>query len=168
MFTSFRISSIFLSLALFSIFVVIFFFTYAQHIEKKIISNQVISVVDDMKEDLDTLKVPKDVTDLILLSSKNPNLEEEDKEISKNNRKLLIKAVLMFGCLFLICVIGIYYFWKRDKYDFKDLLKKNLITMLFVALTEIYFMNRFAKNYISLDPNIVKLELLKNIEKLGD
>lgn len=163
----FGIASMLVAISLFSVFIVIFFFLYARRVEEKIVEIQVKNVINDMYEDLNTLRVPEDFTKIILNNMKNPNLTEEDLAVTENNKKVLKNAIIYSSLLLLFSGIGIFYIHSKYKIDLKILFKKSLIIILFVALTEFYFLNRIAQNYNAIDPNKIKLLILENIKDLN-
>ena len=156
MFNKEEIANIILHVTLISTFIGIFFFTYGSHIEENIVKKQVAFLIEDNKEFVSL--IPNDTKKKIVDKINNIKLDlaEDDKKVTEQNKKLLIKAATVLGIVF---VVGVAIVWKMSeiyKFDFIHLLKENLIILCFVALTEFTFLTYYAQNYLSIDPNIIR------------
>jgi hypothetical protein len=80
----------------------------------------------------------------------------------------MMKAAIV-NIIFTIIVVSIIYFLynKSGKnFNMKTLIYQNLILLVFVALTEFSFITFFAADYVSINTNNIKLNVIKNIENL--
>ena len=65
--------------------------------------------------------------------------------------------------IFVIVIIGFIFKW--NYYYINFLFKSGLYSLLFVAITETLFMFLIAQNYLSADPNKIKLNILETFFK---
>lgn len=160
-------ASIMMSVMFVSTFICVFYFTYAVHIERNVIKNQVESVVDDFVEDLAFL--PQDMLDKMKQYTKSLKIsgtgaEEADAKVEKANKEIFYNAIKIISISLVIGLLGItaasYYF----KFSMIELLKKNSIILVLIALTEFIFLTFFGQNYMSADSNYVKYELINSIQ----
>ena len=160
-----RIANIIIAVALISVFIGVFFFTYAAKIEQKIVVERSAQIAYDltstMKETMsarDKELINEQITPFLVIPQ---SLEQQDKIVQENNKELLnsaIKAIVIFVVLCALVLAALCMFYKIPLFD---LIKDNLIILVFVALTEFIFLTFFAQNYITIDSNFVK-------EKISD
>ena len=163
--------NILIHVGIMALFLTVFFFTIAQYFEKKIIEDQIDFVIDDfvgnsLKPVPETTK--KEIKHEINSAFAKQDLSKADKSVQKENKKISKKAWIFVGTLlsiiFVIVVIfGFIYKWER--YYLKFLFNSSLISLIFVALTETLFMFLIAQNYLSADPNQIKMKI---IDTIGD
>ena len=103
----------------------------------------------------------------LLLQIKPPELSEEDDEVKKLNNKIIIKTRDSIIIFIIILSIIIYFLYITSKKDFnmKILIYQNFILLFFIALTEYSFITFFIADYISINTNNIKYDILQNIEK---
>ena len=152
-----------------ALFLTIFFFTISQYFEKKIIEDQIDFVIDDFVGN--SLKpVPKTTKDEIKHEINSAfdkqDLSKADESVRKENKKISKKAWIFVGILlsiiFVIVVIfGFKFRWER--YYLKFLFNSAFISLIFVAITETLFMFLIAQNYLSADPNQIKMKIIDTI-----
>lgn len=152
-----------------ALFLTIFFFTIAQYFEKKIIEDQIDFVIDDfignsLKPVSETTK--KEIRKEINKAFDKQDFTKADKSIIKENNKISKKAWMFVGILLVVIFIivltfGFIYKWER--YYLKFLFNSALISLIFVAITETLFMFLIAQNYLSADPNQIKLKIIETI-----
>ena len=163
------IISVMMNVLLISVFIGFFFFTYGTYIEHKVVKSQTKLLSDDIYNI--TKLFGKNINIKIkeeLLQVKLPDLSKADKYTIKSNNEIMMKAVKV-NILFTIIVVSvIYYLYNKSEKDFnlKTLIYRNLILLFCVALTETSFITFFAADYVSIDTNNVKLNVVKNVEKL--
>jgi RsiW-degrading membrane proteinase PrsW (M82 family) len=80
----------------------------------------------------------------------------------------MMKAVKVNIIFTLVVVVLIYFIYTKSNKDFnlKTLIYQNLILLLFVGLTEFSIITFYAADYVSIDTNNIKLNVVKNVEKL--
>lgn len=171
-----NIFAIFLQVILTFVFLSIFFFSYVSNSEKDSFKLQMNIVVDDLAPDFDLRSlVPPGQEDLaaimldgsLELVRKNAlkNSVSEEIVINKKNDVLKNKAYLWagiaIGVLVLIVIILVILGYSLP---FHIHLKEALITVFFVALTELIFLNIFSTKYWSVDPSQVRHRLGDSIQ----
>ena len=165
------IINILLHVGLMSLFLTIFFFTIAQYFEKKIVEDQISFVIDDFVGN--TLKPIDDATKKEIKNKindifKNQDFSKEDDNVKEENKKIKKKAWGFVGVLLsiigiIVVMAGFIYQW--DIYYIKYLLSSSIFSLLFVAITETLFMFLIAQNYLSADPNKIKLNIIDTLIK---
>ena len=161
------ISNILIGVLLFAIFIGIFFFTYAVKIEKEILNKQITNLVENLLQDIKHIDELKSKISQFVESLKNIDLSEEDRKIKEENDKIIKKAVtfLSIFAVVIISIVAVLYFF--FKINIKEIISTNVLLLLFIAITEIFFFNAIASKYISLDPNRVKLKIVEELQKLA-
>ena len=173
MLKAFETSNVIMHIMIISVFIGIFFFTYGAYLEKKILQNQLDFLVDDS---LDSLKIfLPEISESIKKPLReyqiklNPNADEE---VSKANKQIMKKAMYAILIGFVIGVIIIFVLSKKldmegntTKQFVMKLVKYNLMALVVIALTEFSFAAGFAQNFMSLDLNRIKKEIVDNLIK---
>jgi|UniRef100_A0A6C0CYV6 multisubunit Na+/H+ antiporter MnhG subunit len=157
------IANILIGLTLFSIFLCIFYFTYASKVENDILGIQIKNLVDSLTENIEATPIDRNALLAILDNVKVNDLSAADAQVKASNDTLIHKAVValaIFGIVSIAIIAGLWYVYR---FDLKTLLAVNLLLLLFIALTEIFFLNVIAKAYRSLDPNAVKKNIVDKI-----
>lgn len=162
-----EISHILISIVFFSVFLFLFFFTFAKFIEERIILKQIEIVANDFIDDFKNMDIPLDKLKLAISKITLPDISEEDQKVKIKNKKLLIKALIFNGLIALLGGIGVFYLWKKDGINIKEILRKNFIVLIFVFIIEVLFLVIIARNFISVDPYVLKARIIENIRNLG-
>ena len=156
---------------LISLFIGIFFFTYGAYIEHKILESQIdflsLDIMNNVKLFGKNINIKFKEK---LLELTPPDLSNEDENVKNGNQKILIKAIVSI-IVFTIAICSIIYFlYKKSKKDFniKTIIYQNLILLFFIALTEILFITFFVADYITINTNNVKYNIVQNIEKIQE
>lgn len=163
-------------------FLTIFFFVYVQKVEKEEFVSQMNLIVDtlfnDIKNDMPNLintSYPVKQEDIVVLvdgiiglfeskiaidaQGTVKQVYEQNQNVKKSAFKSLIKfisIVVIFATI--VILIG---YCVPIKYQ----LKKALVVVIFVGLTELMFLQVVAKNYITADPNKVKRDLSTAVQR---
>ena len=163
--------NIIIHVGIMALFLTIFFFTIAQYFEKKIIEDQIDFVIDDFVGN--SLKpIPKTKKDelkkKINNAFNNQDLSKADDSVKKQNKKIYDKAWIFVGILLgiiftIVLICGFIFKW--ESYYIKFLINSSLISLIFVAITETLFMFLIAQNYLSADPNKIKLKIVETLAK---
>jgi len=152
-----------------ALFLTIFFFTIAQYFEKKIVEEQIKFVIDDFVGNSLKPLSPNIKTKLknqIDNTFSKIDFTTQDKDVKKQNEIIQNKAWTFVGILVGIIVVIVLIFgfiFKWDNYYLKFLFNSSLISLIFVAITETLFMFLIAQNYLSADPNKIKLKLVQTL-----
>lgn len=162
-----KIPHIILSVIFAATFLTIFYFTYVCKVEKDIVHNQIIFLTDNMySEMLDYL--PGNMIEKLggkIASIKRPDLSLEDDAIKKQNREIFIKTIKSLAILDIIGLSVSFLIARYHNVNFIETLLNNLLILCFIAGTELAFLKIFIVDYISVDPNIIKLQILNKLFK---
>jgi len=158
-------ASIILHIIIIVTFIMIFFFTYGSYLEGQVIKSQMEYIVDDLVGDIKII-APDLASSLKqrIKSIKKPNLEEEDRIVEENNRKLRNKALLVIGSTLIIGLALIYSLSKYYAFNLKDIIIVNTVSLIAVAITYFLFTTFFIASFRSADPNFVKRKLLESLK----
>jgi hypothetical protein len=153
-------------------FLVIFYFNYVNQVEKNAFISQIHLAVDDLTGNLtDIIKyLPTDAKQAIIvrINTEIQNIKKNSNhaQIDKNNNHLenlsfeLILSIMAGFCVFItILTMGNYCL------PLLSTAKEGLLSLAFVALTEFIFLQIVAKNYISADPNLIRYNISKALNK---
>lgn len=148
-----------------SLFLGLFFFTYAAYIEQSVVKDQMAFLSNEISSSVKILG--PDISDQFktyINSLPNINLEDADKTVEQMNKNTKFNAIianLVFTIFVAICVYGIYS--RSDKsFSISEILIKNFIILIFVALTEFIFLTYFGSKFISLNPNLIVHNLISH------
>lgn len=159
------VADIILGIIFISTFIGIFFFTYGSYMEKKIIDEQLNSIISDMLNISILNDKAKGILYDPLKSMKKPNLEEQDKEAAESNKQLIIKASVVLSLIFIIgmtivIVLSIVY-----KFSVLERIGYNLIVLIFIGVIEMAFLTFIGGRYISTDSNFIKKSIINAFEE---
>jgi hypothetical protein len=164
---NFNITKIFIqiitNILLISLFLAVFYFTYAKNEENAIFSNNIKYLSDDLAETIklagpDVYTIIKQKINTVTL----PDLSHEDNNTNTKNNNILKNAIIA-NVVFLIVVIllVLFAYLRSDKsFNLSTIIIQNLIILFFVGLTEYCLLTYFFSEYISVDPNSVKLAVV--------
>ena len=166
----YTIANVIMHVVLMATLVSIFFFFYGSLIEEKVITSQVDNLISDITIDLKAVLSDSD-KNAIMEAFKNlqpPDMSVEDKNASDQNKKLMIKAAKIVGITLIIGLVvsGILAF--MFNFSYIDMIKENIVILIVACAVEFFFLSFFAKNYRSLDPNMVKLTVIKTLQSYAN
>ena len=147
--------SVSISILFISLFIILFFFTYGLYIEKKVVKEQMnflatnISYIFKLFGQNITDKIKYNINNI-----KDINFDEIDNRIAKKNKDT-ISSTISINILFIIVVLAIVssiYKISNNSVNLKNILIKNSIILMFIAL----------------NPNIVYYNVIKNLDKIYD
>jgi hypothetical protein len=165
--TAHTVANIILHVVLISCFIAFFFFIYAaRSIEPEVITIQVDRTINDMTSDLKAFLTDsqKSAIKSVFATAQPPNLSQQDAQVAQNNAILLKKAATYLGLFFVIGITVVIILSFIYKFSFLELLKENILSLVVVAAVEFFFLSFFAKNYRTLDQNMVKLGIVNGIQ----
>jgi len=152
-----------------ALFLTIFFFTIAQYFEKQIVQQQINFVIDDFVGNS-----LKPVTPEMKTKIKNQlneafsglDFEAQDKAVEDQNAEVQKKAWQFVGMLVgiiavVVIIFGFIYKW--EWYYLRFLVNSAVISLIFVAIAETLFMFLIAQNFLSADPNKIKLNIVNTL-----
>jgi hypothetical protein len=145
-----------------SIFISIFFFTYASMIEQEIVVTQTDIIVNDIMQTITPL-LSADQKENIKNNLKIPDNSEADLHSLNSNNALMSDAytnlLMIFGTTMgLSLALSILF-----KHNYYKILVLNLILLVFIGITEFIFLHFIPKNYIIADTNWVRWKILTDI-----
>ena len=171
-----------LMLGVYTAFVGFFFFTYGAYTEKKVVSNQINTLVDSFSEDFIFFagqtesgeELLKDISENIK-NTKAPDLSEVDAKVEKSNSSLIKTASIVLSVTFLVfslLSVTVWYFGLSKKEKRKDpypsIIQRIVLLMIIVMLVEFLFFTLVAGNYSPVDPNSVKKALVESLQKYAE
>jgi hypothetical protein len=152
-----------------SSFIGIFFFTYGKTVEKNIVETQTKNTIKAFGTDFSLFLTPEQKAKMKILTDATleaPDMQKQDDAAEEKNAKLVKLAGKAIGILFAVAVAiiaAIVYFTEVSFKDLGNILLKNGIILLFVALTEFSFLTYVAQNYTEIDPNYIKYKMVKSL-----
>ena len=160
------IANVLCGTSLISVFIVIFFFTYASKIEQKIVEERCTEIVDDLTTPLSS--IPGEYKNLIREKiapylTVSPSMEQEDQKVAEQNRMLLKKSVLIVSVFLISAFLIIFILSRIYRFSFIEILENNLLILIFVGITEFVFLTFFAQNYITIDANFIKEKVVTTV-----
>lgn len=158
-----QITTVILNVTFIAAFIAVFFFTYGKIIEENVVKKQSIFIADNLAKDLSTFIDKQTASDIISKLS-IPNMEAADKkakEINENLQKDATKIVIWGTIIGLVIAFLVSNYYNLE---FFKLLKNNLIILFFVGITYYLFLTYFGQNFISADPNFVRVKILNIIK----
>jgi hypothetical protein len=159
-----QISNIVMNVTMISTFIGIFFFTYGKIIEENVVKGQSELVANYLAKDLSTF-IDNATAQKLTSQLSPPDMTNADKQVELKNAELQSSA---FNILILVAVGGLLFTIILAKYytlNLQSILKTNFVILLFVGLTEYIFLTYIGQNFISLDPNFVRLKILQALQK---
>lgn len=164
MFSPSEITDILINVLFVATFLTVFFFTFVVKIEGDIVKDQVDYLVEDLSENIKLL--PAEATTLLrhqLKTSQRPDMTKADEAVQKSNDEIFWSTIKIVGIALGVGLTGAFAASRYWNFSIMDSLKRNLIILAFIALTEYIFLMTYGRNYRSADPNHVKLVLLNKL-----
>ena len=155
-----------------SIFIVVFFFSYARIMEKNVIEIQTEQVVDYFFDDFVILLQNDQVKDLAkqMLSNLDSYTQDDDARIKAKNQEIINQSLMLISIFATILLLLIIFLFVKNcnKIDLQKMFLKNVALLLVVALTEFLFTTYIASKYISFDPNYIKYTLTDAMKEFAE
>ena len=164
MLTSEEIGNVIMMVVFVATFLGIFFFTYVAKIENEIVVDQVNYLVSDLTQDLKLL--PEETLKIIrqkVNEAQQPDLSKEDEMVEKHNSEILSTATMAITIFLVVGLIVVHIMSRKYNFDMWPMVGRNLIILTFIGIIEYVFLIVFAKNFISADPNYIKLTILDKL-----
>ena len=154
-------------------FLSLFFFLYVVNVEKEIFESQMNFIVDNIYGQLSfasnivmPLEMKSELNSKILTYLDQVQLPSDSYEDIQTSNKYIIDTtiniVVNFTVLFSACLLGL--FCLHLCINLTEHTVQNLIVLGSIALTEFLFLNLVTRNYISADPNHVKLYFAQQLK----
>lgn len=170
--------TVLVSVGLFMLFIMAFFFLLTRKVEKRIVSTSVERVVDTLSQELRALVTPAQAETLgaVLQGVQAPDTRQEDAAVEANNAKLVKKAGLTLGItagVIIVVAVGVFMGMKAKRAaggpgtDNYPNPVKVLLCATFgfaaVALCEVVFLFGVAGRYQPLDTAATRKQLLTSL-----
>lgn len=161
-----NVSSVVLQVTLIIIFISVFFITYTTVIEKDIVVHETDILVNEFFGDLKFALNPEQMS-LFRSSLSNlqpPDMSEADA-VTEANNSVLIKTTI--NVMIVVGIIGFVitaFIVMRYKVDVSEIAKEGIFGLLAVCIVEYIFLRFLVKNYVSLDPNAIKLHIVQILQ----
>ena len=160
-----KIPHIILSVIFVATFLTIFYFTYVCKVENEIVEKQIIFLADNLYDETINY-LPNDIKKRLkenFLKINIPDFSGIDDEISKKNKAIFTKTIYVLAALNVIGLIVSFLIAKKNDLNITNIILKNFLILVFIAGTELAFLKIFIVDYISVDPNKVKLQILNKL-----
>jgi hypothetical protein len=168
------IPGILVMVALYTVFVSIFFFTYGAYVEKSVVQNNAKLLVEGLVDDISFFGkkiMPSDMAALekLLKNLKLPDTTEMDNQVTQQNKEITKQTAMVVGVGAIIAIVIAIIFWwlivkKTWKYFGINIMVKSLLLLFIVGCTEFFYFTVISKNYRSLDPNVAKKAIIQSIQ----
>ena len=145
-------------------FLIFFFFTYVERIEKMVTIKQTEDITNYFSENifkfLSETNKEKLIEYLNNTSKQKSYIElEKDEKIKKKNKILIRNTIISMSIGFIILstvVVRLVLLIKKNKMMvIQDVIKKNVVILIIIALTEFLYVKLVIQNYISFDTNFI-------------
>ena len=176
--------SIFLTIALFSLFIPVFFFYQAASVEKTVVKESLKDLVNEFSKEFQFMLTPNQSAQVgaVLSTMQMPDMSADDSEVASMNSKLKKKAwmVLGTGTLIIFACIAIIYAAMRYRVTSKGLNPSvalpNIphlafsVAVCFASVIGIEFLFLFvvARQFKPLDTNAVKFSFINTLIDIGN
>jgi len=159
--------NVIISVLFISLFIGAFFFTYGAHIEGLVVKNQMKFLSEDIGGYINLLgnDINKNIKNK-LLELPNIDLREEDDKVKESNSKVMNTALIANIAFIVSSIFIVYYLNQSGNLNIKDIIIKNFIILIFIAITKYAFLTYFGADFISIDPNKVKYNVVENLKNL--
>jgi len=161
------IALILLNIAFIATFLTIFFFTYANKIEKNVIEAQMEYITNNFLDNI-SLFIPDDKKKIIsqYLNYVNiPDLSVQDNKIKDSNNKIMISAIKIVATFFVLTILVTAILAYNYGFSYKEILIQSILTIIIVGVIEYTFLTKFGSKFISADVNFVKYKIVETLEK---
>jgi hypothetical protein len=164
------------------IFLCIFYFVYVVNVEQAEFKNQLNIIVDNLFDSVKTEyinvvtynkekeKISKENMNILIngiIDTLEENITSKSKEaidnINKYNSNIRLIIYIIISALILSIILFFIIF--KCYSQFYIIIKESLIVLIFIAMTELFFLNFISAKYISADPNQIKNSLGQAIHK---
>ena len=159
--------NVIISVLFISLFIGAFFFTYGAHIEGLVVKNQMKFLSEDICGYINLLgnDINKNIKNK-LLELPNISLHEEDEKVKESNSKVMNTALIANIAFVVSTIFIVYYLNQSANLNIKDIIIKNFIILIFIAIAKYAFLTYFRADFISIDPNKVKYNVVENLKNL--
>lgn len=161
-----NVSSVVLQVTLIIIFISIFFTTYTTVMEKEIVIHETDILVNEFFGDLKMALNPAQMT--LFRSSLSdlqpPDMSQADAITEANNSVLIKNTIIVMVAVGIVGFLITGYIVVRYKVDVTEISKEAIFGLLAVCIVEYLFLRFLAKNYVSLDPNSIKLHIVEILQ----
>jgi hypothetical protein len=151
--------------ALIATFIIVFFFSYAAMIEKKIVSNQTSEIIKIFTEKISAFLSDEQNAKMrsLLKTTNPPDLSASDAQVAKSNSDIELKTtriMIIYLGASLVLVSILYYY---GSFSLQPLFIKNFFALGAIALVDFVFISFFARNYKPSDYSIVEKSFYKTV-----
>lgn len=156
-------SQILLTVTILATFVGVLFFTYGKNVEKEIIIKESTFIAESLANDI-KIFLTKDAKEVFAVSLVAPDMTEADANVEAENKKITSKAFSALTVVFFVGLVLTYIFAFFGQIPLMFVVIEGMVILVFVAVTEIFFLNMIAKNYMLSDPNFVKKTVFETLK----
>lgn len=163
------ISKILIHVGIISIFITFFFFTIVHRFEKKIIEKQINFVLNDFIDNSFkpvSFEIKNKIKTQLNDAFSKTDFKKQDQDIKDKNTIIVKKAWTFVGiivCIIVIIILIFKFIFKWEPFYLKFLFNSSIVTLIFIIITQTCFTFLISQNYLSADPNKIKLNILKTL-----
>lgn len=162
-------TNILIHVAIVSFYLTLFFFIFEHNFKRNIVEKQIDTVIDNfVNKSLKPLPTNrrKDIKKQVNKAFENSRYEHIDDEAKENNKNVFQKSLIfLFTVLAIVIIISIvlgnYYKWNPKYITF--LINSAIVSLIFIAISEISFMFLISRNYTFSDPNNIKYKIIETL-----
>ena len=166
---SITITNILIHVGIVSLYLTLFFFLIEHNFKRNIVEKQIDTVIDNfINKSLKPLNNDRrtNIKKQVNKAFENSRYENIDDEAKKNNEKvfhtsLIFLFIVLAIVIILTIVLGNYFKWEQKYISF--LINSSIVSLIFIAISDISFMLLIARNYTFSDPNNIKYKIIETL-----
>lgn len=159
-------TNIIISVAMFVCFIIIFFFTYVSKVEKNIINEQISLTLHEMFDQFISVGVADNTIITQDLKYDDASARSYDKKVEKRNNHIVRNTVIILVILNIVVVMVIIYLGQISVDNWHVILMRQLVGLIVIVFTEIFFIQMIVKNYMMISPNVMNAIIIQNMLEL--
>lgn len=167
------IPSITFMAGIYSIAVAILFFTYGKKIENDVVQDNVKLLLDNLTDDVFDLLSPEQKTAVkshISGLTVHQSIKNSDIQVKTRNKRIMDKAIKYISIFAVTAVTVSVLLWYFGKLPYKEygieVVIKSFFFLTIIVIVEMIFFTLITKHYRSLDPSVVKYNIIKKLQEL--
>ena len=157
--------NVLLATAFFTLFITIFFFTYAKYIEKQIVIKNLTYLVKDMTSNL--ILLPPEYKQYLSSIVNDVDIsinKQADIDVENSNNELFMYSIKIYGGIFITNIVLAFIISSIYNIDMIESLFQNINLLIVVMVTEFLFLTFIIADYISIHPNKIKKEFINVLQ----
>ena len=159
-------ADIIIHVALVATFIIIFFFTYASMVEKKIISNETREIVQVFASKASSLLSDEqnEYVRSLLKKIEPPDMSSPDADVKQSNSNLMRKTFWCLAIVLAASAVVVSVLHRAGSFSIGKLFWSNILALVVIAVVYFCFLTLFAKNYKPSDYSLVENSFFKTLD----